>query len=424
MRSERILGVLGMSFNEWKEVKLEDVVDTISKRHKFDKDKIILINTSDVLEGKVLNHEYVQNENLKGQFKKSFQKNDILYSEIRPQNKRFAYVDFQSDDYVASTKLMVLRKKNEMITSNFLYQILKSDDLINELQVIAESRSGTFPQITYNELSRMKIKLPPLDEQKAIAHILSTLDDKIEVNNQINKTLENMAQVIFKQWFVDFEFPNEDGEPYKSSGGEMVESELGMIPKGWEVVELNKLAKLTMGLSPKSESYNTDYIGTPLLNGAADFNNGLIKANKFTTQPTRICEKGDLVFCIRATIGNITFADQEFCLGRGVAALKPLSGSYIGLIYFNLDMAMERLKANATGSVILGLSKPDINNLKIILPSEDILNRFSEISNNILNFKHNFEREIGELIDIRDSLLPKLMSGEIRVPLDSEGDAS
>ena len=311
-----------------------------------------------------------------------------------------------------------------MITSNFLYQILKSDDLINELQVIAESRSGTFPQITYNELSRMKIKLPPLDEQKAIAHILSTLDDKIEVNNQINKTLENMAQVIFKQWFVDFEFPNEDGEPYKSSGGEMVESELGMIPKGWEVVELNKLAKLTMGLSPKSESYNTDYIGTPLLNGAADFNNGLIKANKFTTQPTRICEKGDLVFCIRATIGNITFADQEFCLGRGVAALKPLSGSYIGLIYFNLDMAMERLKANATGSVILGLSKPDINNLKIILPSEDILNRFSEISNNILNFKHNFEREIGELIDIRDSLLPKLMSGEIRVPLDSEGDAS
>ena len=413
-----------MSFNEWKEVKLEDVVDTISKRHKFDKDKIILINTSDVLEGKVLNHEYVQNENLKGQFKKSFQKNDILYSEIRPQNKRFAYVDFQSDDYVASTKLMVLRKKNEMITSNFLYQILKSDDLINELQVIAESRSGTFPQITYNELSRMKIKLPPLDEQKAIAHILSTLDDKIEVNNQINKTLESMAQAIFKQWFVDFEFPNEDGEPYKSSGGEMVESELGMIPKGWEVVELNKLAKLTMGLSPKSESYNTDYIGTPLLNGAADFNNGLIKANKFTTQPTRICEKGDLVFCIRATIGNITFADQEFCLGRGVAALKPLSGSYIGLIYFNLDMAMERLKANATGSVILGLSKPDINNLKIILPSEDILNRFSEISNNILNFKHNFEREIGELIDIRDSLLPKLMSGEIRVPLDSEGDAS
>jgi type I restriction enzyme S subunit len=305
-------------------------------------------------------------------------------------------------------------------SNEFLFYMLKAK--MNEIESIAGG--STFKEVSGKVVKEFKIPMPPLNEQKAIAHILSTLDDKIEVNNQINKTLENMAQAIFKQWFVDFEFPNEDGEPYKSSGGEMVESELGMIPKGWEVVELNKLAKLTMGLSPKSESYNTDYIGTPLLNGAADFNNGLIKANKFTTQPTRICEKGDLVFCIRATIGNITFADQEFCLGRGVAALKPLSGSYIGLIYFNLDMAMERLKANATGSVILGLSKPDINNLKIILPSEDILNRFSEISNNILNFKHNFEREIGELIDIRDALLPKLMSGEIRVPLDEEGGAS
>src|SRR5690606_33294984 len=152
------------------------------------------------------------------------------------------------------------------------------------------------------------------DEQKAIAHILSTLDDKIEVNNQINRTLENMAQTIFKQWFVDFEFPNEDGEPDKSSGGEMVERELGIIPKGWKVVTLGDLGSLTMGLSQKSDSYNVNSTGVPLLNGAADFENGLIKANKYTTQPTRLCKKDDLVFCIRATIGNITFADQEYCL--------------------------------------------------------------------------------------------------------------
>ena len=279
-----------MSSSEWREVKLGDLVDSISQRHKFDKEKIVLVNTSDVIEGVVLNHQYVKNENLKGQFKKSFRKNDILYSEIRPKNKRFAYVNFDSEDYVASTKLMVLRKKDENITSDFLYQILKSEDLINELQAIAESRSGTFPQITYNELSRTIVSLPPLPEQKAIAHILSTLDEKIEVNNQINKTLENIAQTIFKQWFVDFEFPNGAKEPYKSSGGEMVESELGMIPKGWEIVQLQDLANITMGLSPKSESYNTDFIGTPLLNGAADFSDGLIKALKYTTKPTRLCK--------------------------------------------------------------------------------------------------------------------------------------
>ena len=407
-----------MSSSEWREVKLGDLVDSISQRHKFDKEKIVLVNTSDVIEGVVLNHQYVKNENLKGQFKKSFRKNDILYSEIRPKNKRFAYVNFDSEDYVASTKLMVLRKKDENITSEFLYQILKSEDLINALQAIAESRSGTFPQITYNELSRTIVSLPPLPEQKAIAHILSTLDEKIEVNNQINKTLENIAQTIFKQWFVDFEFPNGAKEPYKSSGGEMVESELGMIPKGWEIVQLQDLANITMGLSPKSESYNTDFIGTPLLNGAADFSDGLIKALKYTTKPTRLCKKNDLVFCIRATIGNITFADKEYCLGRGVAAITPKNESYIGLIYYNLKLAMDKLKANATGSVILGLSKPDISNLKIILSGSETISKYSDISKAILDKKHLIQFENKKLKELRDSLLPKLMSGEIRVPIE------
>ena len=384
------------------------------------------LDTANLNVGTVDELQYMEvgKDKIPSRAKRIVRKNDILISTVRPNQKHYGIIKNVAKNMVASTGFAVLTPKEDKVDPGYIYNYLIQDHITTYLHSIAESSTSTYPSIKPSVIGDLEVDLPPLEEQKAIAHILSTLDDKIEVNNQINKTLENMAQAIFKQWFVDFEFPNEDGEPYKPSGGEMVETELGMIPKGWEVVELNKLAKLTMGLSPKSESYNTDYIGTPLLNGAADFNNGLIKANKFTTQPTRICEKGDLVFCIRATIGNITFADQEFCLGRGVAALKPLSGSYIGLIYFNLDMAMERLKANATGSVILGLSKPDINNLKIILPSEDILNRFSEISNNILNFKHNFEREIGELIDIRDSLLPKLMSGEIRVPLDSEGDAS
>ena len=384
------------------------------------------LDTANLNVGTVDELQYMEvgKDKIPSRAKRIVRKNDILISTVRPNQKHYGIIKNVAKNMVASTGFAVLTPKEDKVDPGYIYNYLIQDHITTYLHSIAESSTSTYPSIKPSVIGDLEVDLPPLEEQKAIAHILSTLDDKIEVNNQINKTLENMAQAIFKQWFVDFEFPNEDGEPYKPSGGEMVETELGMIPKGWEVVELNKLAKLTMGLSPKSESYNTDYIGTPLLNGAADFNNGLIKANKFTIQPTRICEKGDLVFCIRATIGNITFADQEFCLGRGVAALKPLSGSYIGLIYFNLDMAMERLKANATGSVILGLSKPDINNLKIILPSEDILNRFSEISNNILNFKHNFEREIGELIDIRDSLLPKLMSGEIRVPLDSEGDAS
>ena len=422
-----------MSFNEWKEVKLEDVVDTISKRHKFDKDKIILINTSDVLEGKVLNHEYVQNENLKGQFKKSFQKNDILYSEIRPQNKRFAYVDFQSDDYVASTKLMVLRKKNEMITSNFLYQILKSDDLINELQVIAESRSGTFPQITYNELSRMKIKLPPLDEQKAIAHILSTLDDKIEVNNQINKTLENMAQEIFKQWFVDFEFPNEDGESYKSSGGEMVESELGLIPKGWEVASLYDIADYINGTSFKKNEVN-EFEGIPIIK-IVEIKNGYSKSTSFYNGTTNKAKKyylrkRDILFSWsgnpETSIDIFIWSKEQGILNQHIFKVEPYdySKSYIYFLLKNFKSVFMDIASNKQTTGLGHVTVADLKRLKTPIPNEEILSEFIKISDVIIEKIFNNMQEIETLQSLRDSLLPKLLSGEIRVPLDEEGVVS
>ena len=401
-----------MSFNEWKEVKLEDVVDTISKRHKFDKDKIILINTSDVLEGKVLNHEYVQNENLKGQFKKSFQKNDILYSEIRPQNKRFAYVDFQSDDYVASTKLMVLRKKNEMITSNFLYQILKSDDLINELQVIAESRSGTFPQITYNELSRMKIKLPPLDEQKAIAHILSTLDDKIEVNNQINKTLESMAQAIFKQWFVDFEFPNEDGEPYKPSGGEMVETELGMIPKGWEVVKLNSVVDICYGKNLPTKKLLSD--GYPVFGG-----NGQIG---FYSE--YLYEKSQVLIACRGAASGKVIVSLPYSFVTNNSLILEQNGTTVTHEYLKQFCLEKEFYNYATGSAQPQITIANLAKANILIPHRDLMNMFSLIRNSIDSKVLSLFNENNKLVDLRDTLLPKLMSGEIRVPLDEEGEAS
>ena len=200
---------------EWKEYRLGELCDTISDTYKGGAQEVVLINTSDVLDGKCLNHQKVTNENLKGQFKKTFQYNDILYSEIRPANKRFAFVDFEATDYIASTKLMVLRH-NEKITPQYLYYILKSQNVIDELQMLAESRSGTFPQITFSELSNIKVLLPNIKTQNKIISILSSLDDKIEVNRRINEQLEELAQALFKSWFVDF-------EPFKD--GEFVESE-------------------------------------------------------------------------------------------------------------------------------------------------------------------------------------------------------
>lgn len=175
---------------EWIECTIGDLCESISDTYKGKDEQVVLINTSDVLEGKVLNHTPVKNENLKGQFKKTFKKSDILFSEIRPANKRFAFIDFENtSNYIASTKLMVLRH-NANVLPEYLFAILKSNEVLAELQHLAETRSGTFPQITFSsELAPMEVKLPSKRIQKQIVTVLSIIEQKISVNCEINNNL-------------------------------------------------------------------------------------------------------------------------------------------------------------------------------------------------------------------------------------------
>jgi len=176
--------------------RIDEICSTISETYRGKDKKVILINTSDVLEGKILNFEEVENKNLRGQFKKTFKKNDILFSEIRPANKRFAFVNIDdTHNFIASTKLMVLRPNLKRVLPEFLYYILSSDYLLSEMQHLAETRSGTFPQITFSsELGPFEIELPDINCQRKIVSILKNIDEKIELNNEINDNL--MQQMI------------------------------------------------------------------------------------------------------------------------------------------------------------------------------------------------------------------------------------
>lgn len=186
---------------KYEKIKLSDLVDTVSDTRKINKDKVVLINTSDIFDGDVLNHSYVDNSNLRGQFKKRFEKNDILYSEIRPANKRFAYVDFDSEDYIASTKLMVLRKRSNSITNRFLYYCLTNDFFTEKMQHLAEVRSGTFPQITFDVLKNESINVPSIENQNKITMILNNINNKIKSNNEINNNLYEEAVALYKDKF-------------------------------------------------------------------------------------------------------------------------------------------------------------------------------------------------------------------------------
>lgn len=171
-------------------VRLGDITQSVSSPFDFDSHpEFVLINTGDVERGIVLNHEKCGHDSVKGQFKKAFCRNDLLYSEIRPCNKHFAFIDFEASDYVASTKLMVIRCDETRVRPRYLFNYLASEFTIAYLQMIAESRSGTFPQITYQEIARLEIALPSLELQDHALSVIDSINEKISVNNRINDYL-------------------------------------------------------------------------------------------------------------------------------------------------------------------------------------------------------------------------------------------
>lgn len=383
---------------EWKEVDICQLCDSVSETYKGNASEVVLINTSDVLDGKCLNHEYVPNKKLKGQFKKTFRKGDILYSEIRPANKRFCFVDFEPKDYIASTKLMVLRA-HEDVDPQYLYQILRSNDTLAQLQMLAESRSGTFPQITYSELSNIMVSLPSQKAQKNIVSILSSLDRKIELNNKINADLEEMAQAIFKNWFVDF-------EPFKD--GKFVDSELGMIPEGWKVGNLGDFCNVFTGKKNTNQAIEK---------GLYPF---------FSCAPEPLASN-DAIFNGKAIIiagngsytGRTSFYNGGFDLYQRTYACTIREQDKENLMIFFYHMMkqfFEPTKMGGTrGSSIPYIVMGDITQQKFPY-SKDWLIRFSNIANSMMDRKLRIDKENSRLSLLRDTLLPRLMSGELEVP--------
>ena len=367
----------------WRQCTIGDVCDTISNTYNSNAQQVVLINTSDVLEGKVLNHIYIPNENLKGQFKKTFEEGDILYSEIRPQNKRYAYIDFAPINYIASTKLMVIRNKN-IVKSKYLYYFLQSDKIISELQMLAETRSGTFPQITFNELSKLSIKIPPLPEQDRIISILDSICKKIDINQQINDNLEEQAKALFKSWFVDFD-RNE-----------------------WVHCELGDITLITAGGDRPSKYTNKKTIEchVPIYSNGID-NEGLYGY----TNVAKIHEES-ITISARGTIGYVCLRLEPYVpIVRLISIIpnkKELSAKYLYLWALTQNIT-------GTGTTQQQLTVPIFRKTPISIPSDTKLKQFNSIADPLFSQIESNKKENIKLSTLRDTLRPKLMSGEISV---------
>ncbi|GGB01853.1 restriction endonuclease subunit S [Macrococcus hajekii] len=344
-----------------------------------------------------------------------YRKENILISNIRPYFKK---IWFSESEGGHSSDVLNFRIYNNNIIPKYLYYCLFQDEFFNYM--MSTAKGTKMPRGDKNAIMKFPIFVPEIHEQRKIVKLLSNLDENINVNNEMINNLEQISQTLFKRWFIDFEFPNEEGQPYKSSGGEMVESELGEIPMGWESSRLSHLAEIIMGQSPKSDTYNNNNVGLPLINGAADIKNSVISANKYTTAPKKIGVTGDYVFGVRATIGLVTRLDTEYAIGRGVGIARGKNDIVDEYLFELLNIAFEKFKITASGSVYLNVSRNDLNNYKFILPTDSILVKYHQLLEPFFEQKMSLYKEIQNLEQLRDTILPKLLSGEIEIPDDLE----
>ena len=317
---------------------------------------------------------------------------------------------FYLDQPFWSVDTMFYSKINkELVFPKYLYYTLKTFDLAS-LNV-----GSAVPSLTTEVLNEVLITIPSLPTQKAIAEILSSLDDKIELNNQINQNLEALAQALFKQWFVDFEFPNENGEPYKSSGGEMIDSELGEIPRDWKPSILKDEFKINMGQSPKGETYNEIGEGMIFFQGRTDFGFRFPSIRLFTTDPNKIARKGETLISVRAPVGDINRALEECCIGRGLGAIEEKNNHQFYTYYKILSIQTELKSYDNEGTVFGSINKDTLGGLKTIVPVLDLVERFDRLIKPIDDQIETLSKETESLKNLRDTLLPKLISGELEV---------
>jgi type I restriction enzyme, S subunit len=278
-------------------------------------------------------------------------------------------------------------------------------------------------QITINDLQKIKISLPSLPTQTAIASILSSLDDKIELNNAINKNLEDLAQALFKHWFVDFEFPNEHGEPYKSSGGEMEESELGEIPKGWRVESFGNIVKITSGGTPSRSNPEYYEDGKILWVKSKELNNSLIfdteeKINELGLKNSSakiVPSYSVLIAMYGATVGQFGLIVEEATCNQAICAVIPndiIPYSFNYLFFGNYRKDFSNM---AVGSAQQNISQDLIKNIKVAVPPNILLTKFHQIVDFQLKLIEHNCREKYQLSILRDTLLPKLISGELKI---------
>ena len=342
---------------------------------------------------------------------------DILFC-VRGSTGRMNWAD---QEYAIGRGLAAIRHR----TSNALQPFVRAVIEHGIPDLLTKATGSVFSNVSASQLG--SLPYPNLTEttQRAIAHVLGTLDDKIELNRRMNETLEAMARALFKSWFVDFDpvrakmegcdtgLPKDIADLFPDRL--VTDSEHGEIPEGWKTMSLGECYNLTMGQSPPGNTYNDHNDGLPFFQGRTDFGVRFPENRKFCTAPTRIAQPGDTLVSVRAPVGDINMAWERCCIGRGIAALRHKSGSSLFTYYSVLAVQNKINFYEHTGTVFGAINRKQLEELTMSEPGPELVDAFDACATPVdIRIRSNVS-ESRTLTALREVALPKLISGDVRL---------
>lgn len=395
---------------KWEKVKLGDIATCIqpgpfgSQLHNSDysDEGTPIIMPKDMIDGKISHNSliYVPEEHVQRLKRHQVVEGNLMVAR-KGDVRKCVYITENENGWLTGSDCLKVALDTQLCNPKFIYYQLKSDYIGKWLETV--SIGSTMPSLNTGLLSGIEMVLPPLSSQRRIAEILSNYDNLIENNQKQIKLLEEAAQRLYREWFVDLRFP----------GHETVNVVDG-VPEGWTRQQLSDFADIVMGQSPKSEFFNEIGEGLPFHQGVGSYGTRFVKDGTFSTSYTRIAEAGSLLFSVRAPVGRLNFTKNKIVIGRGLAAINQKNGAQ-SFLYYMLKDYFFKDDMIGNGSIFASISKNELFGLKFSIPADDVIMKFQKIVSDIDIKIEKLDSQIELLIEARDRLLPKLMNGELEV---------
>lgn len=331
--------------------------------------------------------------------KRKVRKGDVLYSVVGSFG--IPVLIKEERPFVFQRHIAILRPKEDIVDSGFLFYTMLNRDFYAKADAVAIGAAQR--TVSLGSLRNIKIDVPSLESQKHIADILSAYDDLIENNQKQIKLLEEAAQRLYKEWFVDLRFPGHENT-------EIVDG----VPEGWNEKTLSQVANVIMGQSPKSEFYNSEKKGLPFHQGVGSYGVRFVIDDIYSTSYTRIAEPNSILFSVRAPVGRLNITKNKVVIGRGLAAINQTDGCQ-SYLYYLLKNKFFKDNIVGNGSIFASVSKDELLNQKFLIPERNLMMQFEKIVSQMDKQIENLDSKNKKLIEARDRLLPKLMSGEVEV---------